>query len=76
MNAKSENRKFDQEILDALFKLGFGIDDGGGIYAECSIGIDDDGGFRLQIWHGSKVVFYRITRDQILSAARDEVETA
>ena len=63
-------RKFDQEILAALFKLGFGIDDGGGVYAECSVGPGDDDGLRLQIWHGSKMVFYRVTREQILSAAK------
>ena len=74
MNAKYENRKFDQEMLAALTRLGFEIEDGGhSAYAECGVCIDDnDTDFRIQMVtdNGAQVTFRRVTREQILSAAK------
>ena len=73
MNAKFENGKFDQEMLAALTKLGFEIEDGGhSAYAECGVLIGDDMDFRIQMVtdNGGRVTYRRVTREQILSAAK------
>jgi len=60
-------------MLAALIKLGFEIEDGGhSAYAECSVIVGDDTDFRIQMVtdNGGRVTFRRVTRDQILSAAR------
>jgi len=67
-----ENRKFDQEMLAALTRLGFEIEDGGNsAYAECSVLIGADMDFCIQMVtdNGGRVTFRRVTRDQILSFA-------
>ena len=67
-----ENRKFDQEMLAALTRLGFEIEDGGhSAYAECSVLIGTDMDFCIQMVtdNGGRVTFRRVTRDQILSFA-------
>jgi len=73
MNTKFENRKFDQEMLAALTRLGFEIEDGGfSAYAECGVLIGDDMDFRIQMVtdNGGWVSYRRVTREQILSAAK------
>jgi hypothetical protein len=64
-----ENGKFDQEMLAALTRLGFEIEDGGhSAYAECSVLIGDDMDFRIQMVtdNGGRATFRRVTREQIL----------
>jgi hypothetical protein len=66
-------RKFDQEMLAALTRLGFEIEDGGhSAYAECGVLIGNDMDFRIQMVtdNGARVSFRRVTREQILSAAK------
>jgi hypothetical protein len=68
-----ENRKFDQEMLAALTRLGFEIENGGiSAYAEVSVIIGDDMDFRLQMVtdNGARVIFRRVAREQILSFAK------
>jgi len=66
-----EVRKFDQEMLAALTRLGFEIEEGGqSAFAECSVLIGD-GDFKIQIVrHCIEVSLYSVTREQLLSAAR------
>jgi hypothetical protein len=79
-----ENRKFDQEMLAALTRLGFEIEvyeDGGhSAFLQCSLLIGDDMDFCIQtVTENGEVCFRRVTREQILSAARaleHEVEAA
>jgi hypothetical protein len=77
-----EKRKFDQEMLAALTRIGFEINPGGhSAYAEFSVIIGDDMDFEIQMVtnNGARVILRRVTRDQILSAARaleHEVEAA
>jgi hypothetical protein len=68
-----ENRKFDQEMLAALTRIGFEINPGGhSAYAEFSVIIGDDMDFRLQMVtdNGARVILRRVAREQILSFAK------
>jgi hypothetical protein len=44
-----ENGKFDQEMLAALTRLGFEIEDEGSAYAEISVLVGNDDVFRIQM---------------------------
>jgi hypothetical protein len=66
-------RKLDQEMRAALTQLGFEIEDGGfSAYAECGVLIGDDMDFIIQMVMGDGrwVTHHRVTREQILSAAK------
>ena len=67
------DRKVDQEMLAALIRLGFEINPKAhSAYAECSVLIGDDMDCRIQMVtdNGARVTFRRVTREQILSAAK------
>jgi hypothetical protein len=60
-------------MLAALTRLGFEINDGEhSAYAECSVIIRDDMDYDMQMvtHNGARAILRRVTRDQILSAAR------
>jgi hypothetical protein len=65
--------KLDQEMLAALTRLGFDIEDGErSAFAEFGVLIGDNMDFCIQIYapETGQLTYHRVTREQILSAAR------